>query len=150
MAQTATKTASIDNTTVTVNVPMKIKWADVADLLCSAFEGGSNFWYMIEEFREPSGPAAHWPVRTDRERVFRHLDYPVNPGGGLVVSDGKLSKVERQGKKTLINRESLTDALALYASQYPESFARFQSQDYDANDGDLFLQLAVFGKVIYG
>lgn len=36
--------------TLTLNIPLQ----RISDLLCSAFEGGSNYWYMIKAQKAPS------------------------------------------------------------------------------------------------
>jgi hypothetical protein len=40
--------------------------------------------------------------------------------------------------------------LSLMAEKYREDFADFLSQDDDANTSDIFLQLALYGEVIFG
>lgn len=37
-----------------INVNKDIPMSDIANLLVSAFEGGSNYWYMIEKEILPS------------------------------------------------------------------------------------------------
>ncbi len=121
-------------------------WQDVSDLLCSAFEGGSNYWYMIEEFGMPPELKG-----VPDEKVFRHLDYPTREGGYLLVSDRKIVECEG-GEVTIrkIDRDRLKVALNLMSQKYPRHFADFINENGDADTGDVFLQLAVLGDVVYG
>lgn len=117
-----------------VLVEHEINDADVADLLCTAFEGGSNYWYMLEGYEGDT---------TGVE--FKHIWMPFKPGGAVLVSvpeddDGKIYK---------LNREAVQRGLSLMASEYPHRFRHFLEGDYDADDGDVFLQLALFGDVIF-
>lgn len=43
----------------------------VSDLLCSALEGGSNYWYLIEKFIKPPVIKKY----ADSAVVYDHLDY---------------------------------------------------------------------------
>jgi hypothetical protein len=61
----------------------------VSDLLCGAFEGGSNYWYSISEYKEPY----KFEFRTDKEVIFKHLDYPLNKGGSVVIVNKILQSV---------------------------------------------------------
>lgn len=128
---------------VTVSVELEIKLTDIQDLLCSALEGGSNYWYVIDEFVKPTT----MQVRTDPKKVFRHLDYPVNPGGALIIMD---KEDDDEKKRYRLDLESIEKGLKTWAEKYPKSFARFRDEDYDANDGDLFLQCCLFGEAVYG
>ena len=69
--------------TISVNVKHEISLQRISDLLCSAFEGGSNYWYQIDKFIKPKNMS----FRTDKDQIFRHLDYPLNEGGALIISD---------------------------------------------------------------
>lgn len=132
---------------VEVQAVVKFPVERLRDLLCCAFEGGSNYWYMIEEFHMP-------PSLKDvpSDQVFRHLDYPTREGGYLVVSDaGLVDEIgESSVKKTKIDLLRLKEALQLMAVKYPRHFSDFMQGNDDAITGDVFLQLAVFGDVVYG
>lgn len=124
----------------------ELTWQNVSDLLCSAFEGGSNYWYMIEEFHIPPELRG-----VPKERVFRHLDYPTRAGGSIVVSNARL--VDEEGDtldKRVTDRPRLVEALQLMAEKHPRHFSDFIREGGDADTGDVFLQLAVLGEVRYG
>lgn len=131
---------------LSVMAKYEFTWQNVSDLLCSAFEGGSNYWYMIEEFHMPPELKG-----VSKDKVFRHLDYPTREGGYLIVSNQQL--VDDEGDdivKRKIDRPRLIEALQLMAEKHPEHFTAFAREGGDAITGDVFLQLAVLGEVVYG
>jgi hypothetical protein len=50
----------------------------IADLLCSAFEGGSNYWYVIEGFIAPKMVDLFpWDNTPTDKHVYRQIQYPI-------------------------------------------------------------------------
>lgn len=106
-------------------------------LLCSAFEGGSNYWYRIDGYEYPEG-------KTRRDFEFPHIGVPF-AGGTIKVSapeDGK--KVYR------LNQKALERGWALMRDRYPRHYADAMEGTDDAETGDVFLQLCLFGDIIFG
>jgi hypothetical protein len=117
----------------------------VGDLLCSAFEGGSNYWYLIEEFiAPPKVEQIAIPGET-----FRHIDYPLSEGGALMVSDRKAAN-EDEVKITRIDWPRLLEGLKIMAEKHPRHFGNWLSENDDAETGDVFLQCCVLGDTVYG
>lgn len=117
----------------------------VSDLLCSALEGGSNYWYLIEKFIKP-------PViknYADSTVVYDHLDYPLSPGGALIISD-KYGAEGSPVKRRRLNLRSIHRGLQVMAVKYPQHFAAWQTENDDAETGDVFLQCCLFQEVVYG
>ena len=117
----------------------------VSDLLCSALEGGSNYWYMIEEFIEPPTVVK----TTGLDGVFRHLDYPCSPGGALMVSDAKACN-EGSKRTERLDLTSMARGLEIMREKYTRHFADWVHENDDADTGDVFLQCCLFGEVVYG
>jgi hypothetical protein len=135
---------------IKIKVEMEVSDQRISDLLCSAFEGGSNYWYMqldhelpegisFEEFRaggarQPKDGYCHWcqliPLVEGCALTLRVQDDPV--------------KIHR------ITRECLEKGMGIFAKKYPYHFADFINENDDADTGDVFLQCVVFGDVIYG
>jgi|SRR5882672_2893936 len=114
----------------------------MSDLLCNALEGGSNYWYRIEKFVEPPSLT----FRSDPKTIFTHLDYPMNDGGALEISS--LEEPERE--HVMLTLDKLRKGLTLMAEKYPHHWTDFLKENDDATTGDVFLQLAVFGELVYG
>lgn len=139
-------------------VPLK----RVADLLCGAFEGGSNYWYSIEKFIKPK----EVEFRFDKGHVFRHLDYPLNPGGALLIGtlendvdakngldDGKYVS-SKKGKKGaplfILDLNTIKEGLKIMERDFPSHYMDWVLENDDANTGDVFLQCCLFGTLIFG
>ena len=58
--------------------------------------------------------------------------------------------VQFDQQQTLVNPESMQRGLSLLAERYPRHFAAFLTERDDAPTADVWLQLVVFGEVIYG
>lgn len=109
----------------------------IQDLLCCALEGGSNYWIAGYRKEYPIGKA-----RGDYE--FPHLELPLAEGGSLIISPG-----EGEEPRTL-DRVACFRGLQIMAEKYPKHFADFLAENEDADTGDIFLQCALFGEVIFG
>lgn len=121
-----------------------ITWEKIRFLLCTALEGGSNYWYVIDEFVKPEVGDVPWPGET---QSFRHLDYPVRKGGALVIRDKEQGF---DGQIRSVDRETLVAGLKVMAKKYLRHFTDFIEEDDDATTGDVFLQCVCFGEAIYG
>jgi hypothetical protein len=131
--------------TIVVNAPVEISHRRIGYLLCSAFEGGSNYWYEIQEFIKP--PGFHFQL--DKDQVFRHIDYPLNEGGALVI--GIKDDFEDETDETWrLDTASLTKGLVTMAQKYPRHWGDFIQENDDAETADVFLQCCLFGEIVYG
>jgi len=123
------------------NFTQNITLEMVSDVLCSAFEGGSNSWYWIDEFIDPT----IWEFDSDPHDQHKHYaqDYPLNPGGALFIRDMNDETI------VCLDWEAVQKGLDIMASQYPNHFVDMLSEDYDAITGDVLLQCCCFSEVIY-
>ena len=126
---------------LTITIPKQ----RIADLLCCAFEGGSNYWYIIKE----STPPAEMPFRSDPSKVFKHLDFPLNPFGRLTITTDEGDEIN--GKKEWpLDIPAIERGLRVFIEKYPLHFSDFLIENEDATTGDCFLQCCLFGEVVYG
>jgi hypothetical protein len=123
---------------VQIDVPLQ----RVSDLLCSALEGGSNYWYMIEKQTKPPIIGFHCMAGHD----FPHIDWPLNVGGSLSIA----SMEEPDRAIATLDLDAAQRGLQLMAEKYPHHWGDFLAENDDATTGDVFLQLALYGEVIYG
>lgn len=94
----------------------------IDDILCTAFEGGINYWTpeMI------------------RVKDFKGCTYAhevITKGGTLVI-------VDDDGKAHTLTLKKFLKGIELYGN--------FDFENYDASDADSVVQFALFGKLIYG
>jgi hypothetical protein len=141
---------------MTTAITTQVSERRMADLLCNALEGGSNYWYRIKEFIAPPVIAFHtWETEWDGPnsvKVFRHIDYPCNEGGALIIEAFSENEPDEiNGKKEWrLDLPAMHRGLQLMAEKYPHHWGDFQAENGDAITGDVFLQLSLFGEVVYG
>lgn len=109
------------------------------DLLCCALEGGSNYWYWIKSFNYPDNETKY-----SLGIEFAHLQLPFK-GGSLTIGD----RFDQLPDKTL-DRAAIDRGLQVMLEKYPKHYADFLHEDEDADTGDVFLQCALYGEVIFG
>lgn len=136
----------------------------VRELLCLAFEGGSNYWYRdLEKGRDATdavakvgltGSAFQSPS-IDRSQRNNHTEddwtwaYILPTCGGSVM----LTSSEDERDVYTLDDKAIKRGLEAMAAKFPARLqGHFFQVDYDsdAEDGDVFLQCCLFGDVIYG
>lgn len=142
-----------DSTAFTVAVTRQVSRDEVGNLLCSAFEGGSNYWYRIEKFHKPTRFEFNSGKDLGKEAgYFKQIDYPLNPGGYLIVSDyNALCEGDFPTEKKL-DLASIQRGLELFANSkdYAHHWQDFVTENDDQTTADVFLQFCLFGEVVYG
>jgi hypothetical protein len=141
-----TTLAKTKKTSLDVQVKQRIPIERISDLLCSAFEGGSNYWYQIDEFVKPE----NFNNSDEGDDKYRHLSYPINEGGKLIISTDEGEMNKEGNDKHILNLESIKKGLQVMATKYPSHFNDFMQENDDACTGDVFLQCCLFGEVIFG
>ncbi len=111
----------MSNNNFTVNAT--ITKTRVEDLLCSAYEGGSNYW------AESDGP-------------YTQAFEP----GGVILHEFE----EDEPEDLLLDVSAIEKGLGIMAEKYPRHFANFLSEDDDSTTGDVFLQCCLLGEIVYG
>ena len=117
-------------------VPESVNVERVKGLLCSAFEGGSNYWYMDLDVHQ-------WPDGVSRRGAW-HMEVPVVEGGVLSLVD------KYEGDEHLLDLAKITKGLAIMREKYPRHWSNFATENDDAETADVFLQCCVFDDIIYG
>ena len=142
----------------------------IEDLLCNAFEGGSNYWYVIIGKHYPNKCPKCNSITLDsfctggKDRVythkrvetviqtkdslgieFEHTELSLK-GGWLTIVDGEDDEAEEYN----LTREAIERGVKVMAEDYSRHFGDWLGENDDAITGDVFLQCCLFGKVIYG
>ncbi len=143
------KSVSVAMTTQ-IQVPM----TRVQDLIISAFEYGSRYWYTgLHVDVYPADKSSK------RDFEFWHAEVPFEAGGVLafgdaeeviLASDQKTGMGADEDELYRLDLPKIKEGLGIFARACPEQFASFLSEDDDAETGDCFLQCCIFGEVIYG
>lgn len=150
---TTDKEDIINGTFTTLTTTVDIPTRRVCDLLITAFEGGSNYWYTKLDYELPEG-ITYRDFRKGGKftdpGIYRHpLEIiPFVEGCALTLQDaeGDSDTVYR------IDRAALLKGLELLSQskQLQHHWQDFINENEDALTADTYLQLVVFGKVIYG
>ena len=128
---------------ITVEVSVYLTDEDVADLICTAIEGGIGYWACLDNTSEAfvNAPKEE-PVSETSAKILLS-------GGGVTFLDDEdhsqswtltLEKLLK-GVKMFIENEA-------YGSSYVEE-GRIGIECIDANGADSIIQYALFGKQVY-
>ena len=124
----------------------------IRGLLCSAFEGGSNYWYFIDRWELRPGLTLDDFKEGGSQQPDNYWHWsqliPTTAGCSLFITDR-----EDEGanpKEYQLNLEAIRRGLKFMADDYPKHFADVVNENDDAETGDVFLQCCLFGEVIYG
>lgn len=148
-----------------VQTTINIDMYTLASTLCSAMEGGIGYWSRIEEYKKPIGELTitldklsneHfnklYPNRKqDEETIYRHIDYPLNDGGGVVLRETEADSNPNRQPLHCLTFEKLMLGVRTMAEKYPQHFADMLKEGAsDATTGDVLVQCAIFGEIKYG
>ncbi len=103
------------------------------DLLCCAFEGGTNYW--IDRVETP--PMHKRPL----EMEFWH-EAPIYDLALIIHHD--------RDQVATLNGHALLRGLTVLKQKYPRHWHNFEIENEDAETGDVFVQCCIFGEIIYG
>ena len=106
-------------------VEIEVGKSHLVDQFITACEGGSNYWCKSVT--------------------------PKGKGDAYEAMMNGFEAIELEsGKKHLVTRAMIQKGLKLMATSYSYHFSNMMTDDGDAETGDVFLQLCVFGELIYG
>jgi hypothetical protein len=122
------------DTDILVKVQVPITVERIKDLLCSAIEGGSNYW--VGTLDRKGG--------ITRAQAEYRQDVPFVKGGWLEL-------IEQDDEKThRLDIKKIKSGMQVFATKFPRHFGDFMDENDDAETGDVFLQCCIFGDTIYG
>lgn len=111
----------------------------IEDLLCGAFEGGSNYWYLIERYEYPEGQT-HESLKIQQG----YIQLPFL-GGRVIIKD-----IEGEDpKEYVLDKEACLRGLKVMAEKYPRHYADWMVENDDVITADVYLQCCLFGEIVY-
>jgi len=116
---------------------------DIADLLCTGFEGGVGYWCKIVGYEKPE-KIFEWNTFASDGYVYKYVQYPMSEGGAVLLKDTE------GDERWKLDLDGIRKGLSVMASKYPRHWENFVNDQYDADTGDVFIQCALFGEVVYG
>lgn len=118
------------------------------DIIVTALEGGSNYWYMlnVEEFRNNLPPIEE--IKEIGENMSERIGKALynNEEFSINVYDVENNE-ELLG---IVTHQSCKEALEEMVESYPEELNALLNEEYDADDADLFFQIATMGEIVFG
>ena len=146
----------------------KLTKQDIIDILITALEGGSNYWYLmdlpenIKSYGQSTSEAVgEYVLRGgsidfydkedyyDVRRAFKNGDYNIGDSDDMV--DEKSYKEDLENTKLgHIDMNRILESITKIKSEYPEIWKNILLENSDAGDADVFLQLCVMNEVVYG
>jgi hypothetical protein len=132
---------------IEVHIKQEIQLKDIANLLVSAFEGGSNYWYNIKEFIKPKYEdlLVIYSFNGEVEYYPKYISYPLSEGGSLIIED-----LQNVMNLKSLNLPTIYSGIKVMAEKYPQHFNNFISGNDDAETGDVFLQCCLYGEIVFG
>ena len=124
-----TKAAAIKPFKVMTEVPAQ----RVANTLVSGIEGGIGYWAQIGNEKGPGYNS------TTCDRIVAGKAH-------LLLTEVD----DTMGKHLVLNRSAVEMGLTVMAEKYPKHFADMVSENDDATTGDVLVQCALLGEVVYG
>jgi hypothetical protein len=126
-----------------MTIPLNITKEQIADQLCTALEGGSNYWYMLGDIDRIYFDKSLTLVDNLVRSFLVDKEYELN----VYDIESDEDEPDLLGKVTY---KSIGNAFTLMGAHYPKQLANIISGDYDADDSDVWFQLATMGEVVYG
>jgi len=110
-------------------------------LLCSAIEGGSNYWYYLPD------------NTTDIVEQYMKNGTYVDGMMRALMDERTLDIYDIEDEISClgsISLQSIREGEKIMRADYPAYFAEVLTDQADANTGDVWFQLSIFKKLIYG
>jgi hypothetical protein len=124
-------------------IPLNITKEQIADQLCTALEGGSNYWCMLGNIDTTHFVKGDTLDDNLAKSFLADKEYELN----VYDIESNEDEPDLLGKVTY---KSIGNAFTLMGAHYPKQLANIISGDYDADDSDVWFQLATMGEVVYG
>lgn len=125
-------------------VELEIDNETIEDVLVTALEGGSNYWYHLSEKTVDS--IKNHTISMEGEPLSLRFYKAINHGMHIPINDAE-HYTDVLGK---IHTPTIQRAFIKMHNDYPENLENIREGDFDAEDADIFFQLAVLGEIVYG
>lgn len=124
-------------TSLTASV--EIPFQTISDILITALEGGSNYWYYLPDLRAVKKLVKEIDISKSERialAVFRGASIPVHDTDAEEGEEAMLG---------YLNLENIKRGINLYIND-----GRALNPCIDADEADLFFQFVVMGKIVFG
>lgn len=118
----------------------------VSDLVCTAIETPQGDWCRLKRTVTPPKVVFRSSPNLGKG-LFPHIDYPLNHGGAAIF---EVEDKDGETREKTLDLQTIAKGLQIMAEKHPKHWADFMAENDDAITGDVFLQCALLGEVIYG
>lgn len=119
----------------------------VADLLCGALEGGSNYWYNLPDLENVMKLTKEMKGQPIVDRIITAV---YDHGASIEVYDIEEYSIDNENTPLgYFNLESIKSGGEILFSDFPSDFADILKEQDDAGTADIWFQLCIMGKVRY-
>jgi len=134
---------------------------DMADLLISCFEGGSNYWAVDAEYIPPPGmtlnelKALAYEASPEEEKRLWRDEWRKAPLYAFLPFlppsvNWMIRFTTEEGESAVLDPKNMREAAPRLAKVHPHLFREIKAGNADAGTADAWLQMAVFNEVIFG
>lgn len=127
-----------------MTIQFEISQEIIKDQLCTALEGGSNYWYMLGKIDRKHFVKGEPLVDNLTRSFFADKDYK------LEIYDYESDNDDEPDLLGVVTYDSIAKAFSIMSSEYPETLGRILAEQYDADDSDVWFQIATMGEVVFG
>jgi hypothetical protein len=147
-----------------IKIELEFSDKDVADLLCSAIEGGfGREWFVLVDAEAECPEGLELAKPWGDEHTPAYIAVPFTSGAALVVHMAKeyigtpcntgeaptAAFAPRVQATYRVTRKELAEGLRIMAAKYPLHFSDFINENADAVTGDVFLQCCTMGEIVF-
>lgn len=133
------------NKTFPVTASHEITLQQISDLLVTAFEGGSNYWVSSVHYTMPVKTEFLPDGAMNPKAQPRYAYVPLNEGGSILIKGDGMPEWKFLNMETIKSGIVLLGALE-WANRH---LVDIMNDNADAETADAFLQLCIFGELVY-
>lgn len=124
----------------------------LTDLIITALEGGSNYWYDLNRDDINMAKKQHHPDVRDSKATSELVAISIlSKGFKLPVYERVEDEDDEQGDILgYLSKDSIKEGLVLMAEKDPNNFGSLFIEGWDAVTADVFFQYVVLKKIVYG
>ena len=126
---------------------------DMEDILTTAIEGGTNYWACWHNDTPEWEKAENQLKAGGAELYFAKVVLKVLLNGdAVIISDAEAGEYEDEddAEEWKLTLENLKKGLELYSAERGDIKKALDDGNFDAVEGDCFLQYCLFGDIIFG
>ena len=129
-----------------IKITIELDEQDLLDVLTTALEGGSNYWYLIDNWRSLKLKAAN--IANEEGIPMEEIHCGVDKIWLLIKRGIAIRILDAEEVEEYLGDLTM-DALKKGAQMYIQERGHFDPC-MDAEEADCFFQYAIMGEIVYG